>query len=255
MAQLALRILRLLTQAVRLGRAELAALFALLIVAGGGMAFIEIADDATEADGQGFDQAILAWLRPHADPHDALGPPWLEHAMGELTALGGIAPLILIASMAVIFLLLRRRYGSSLLVTLSLSGGVAISQSLKALYGRDRPPDIFRAEEVINASFPSGHAMLSTITYLTLGALLAQAMDRRRLKVFVLAGAVLIAALVGVSRVYLAVHWASDVLAGWSLGAAWAMACWLVAWFIQRRKKPGLLRSGLSRKDPLVTGE
>ncbi|MDG2520783.1 phosphatase PAP2 family protein [Caulobacter segnis] len=253
MAPLAQRITALLERAIRFGRTELAALCALLTAAGGGLAFIEIADDASEADGQRFDQFILDWLRPGADPRDALGPPWLERAMGELTALGGIAPLVLIASLAVAFLLLKRRGGSALLVALSLSGGVVISQTLKALYNRDRPPDIFRAEEVINASFPSGHAMLSTITYLTLGALLAQAMDRRRLKIFIFAAAVLIAALVGMSRVYLAVHWASDVLAGWSLGAAWAMACWLVAWLVERRR--GLLSPAPRPKDPTVTGE
>jgi undecaprenyl-diphosphatase len=253
MAPLAQRITALLERAIRFGRAELTALCALLVAAGGGLAFIEIADDAAEADGQRFDQSVLEWLRPSPDPRDALGPPWLERAMGELTALGGIAPLVLIASLAVIFLLMKGRRGSALLVALSLSGGVIISQVLKAFYDRDRPPDIFRGEEVINASFPSGHAMLSTITYLTLGALLAQAMDRRRLKVFIFTAAVLIAALVGISRVYLAVHWASDVLAGWSLGAAWAMTCWLAAWFIERRR--GLRSKPQAPKDPAVTGE
>ncbi len=253
MAPLAQRIPAALERAIRFGRAELAVLFALIVAAGGSLAFIEIADDATETDGQRFDQSILDWLRPGADPRDALGPPWLERALGELTALGGIAPLVLIASLAVTFLLLRGRRGSALLVALSLSGGVVISQLLKAFYDRDRPPDIYRAEEVINASFPSGHAMLSTITYLTLGALLVQAMDRRRLKIFIFAAAILIAALVGISRVYLAVHWASDVLGGWSLGAAWATACWLTAWFFERRR--GLRSSQEEPKDPTVTGE
>ncbi|MET0337369.1 MAG: phosphatase PAP2 family protein [Caulobacter sp.] len=253
MAPLAQRITALLERAIRFGRAELAVLCALLVTAGGCLAFIEIADDATEADGQRFDQSVLDWLRPSADPRDALGPPWLERALGELTALGGITPLVLIASLAVGFLLLKGRRGSALLVSLSLGGGVIISQTLKAFYDRDRPPDIFRAEEVINASFPSGHAMLSTVTYLTLGALLAQSMGQRRLKVFIFAAAILIAALGGVSRVYLAVHWASDVLAGWSLGAAWAMVCWLTAWLIERRR--GLRSSPARTKDPAVTGE
>ena len=118
---------------------------------------------------------------------------------------------------------------------------MAISETIKTLFGRDRPPLIYRAVETSNASFPSGHAMLSTITYLTLGALLAQVMVERRLKVFVFAVAVLLALMVGASRVYLGVHWLTDVLAGWSLGAAWAMICWLAAWAIRRmlQRHPG----------------
>ena len=112
-------------------------------------------------------------------------------------------------------------------------------------------PLIYRAVETANASFPSGHAMLSTVTYLTLGALLAQVMPKKRLKSFVFAVAVLLALIVGASRVYLGVHWLTDVLAGWALGAAWAMICWLAAWWIRRslRRHPGVI------SEPPVTGE
>jgi undecaprenyl-diphosphatase len=87
----------------------------------------------------------------------------------------------------------------------------------------------YRAVEAVNASFPSGHAMMSAVVFLTLGVLAARFAERKRLKVLALGSAVFLSLLVGISRIYLGVHWASDVLAGWSVGAAWAMICWLGA--------------------------
>ncbi len=220
--------------AARTARAEIGALAAVLVIAGGLSAFVEIADDVTEPDGELFDEAVLSALRPGADPSDALGPPWLEQAMTELTALGGITVLGLFVTLAAGFLLLQRRPALALLAPLSLALGIAVSQGLKAIYGRERPPMEVRVEEVLNPSFPSGHAMLSALVYLTLGAMLARSMSKRRLKAYVLAAAVLLTAMVGLSRVYLGVHWANDVLAGWSLGAAVAMSFWLVAYMAER---------------------
>lgn len=220
----------------RFGKTELGALLAMVIAGAGLWAFADIAGELMEADeGHNLDVTVLAYLRPYANPHDALGPPWFERSVAELTTFGGTANLTLIAVVIVLFLLIQKRIASALLVIVALGGGVAISEWVKALFGRDRPPLIYRAVETTSASFPSGHAMLSTVTYLTLGALLAQVMPRRRLKVFVLATAVLLALIVGASRVYLGVHWLSDVLAGWSLGAAWAMICWLAAWWMRRQ--------------------
>ena len=107
---------------------------------------------------------------------------------------------------------------------------MALSQGLKALFGRERPDVALRAVEAMNPSFPSGHAMLSAAVFLTLGVLSAHYVGRKRVKAYVVAAALTATLLVGVTRVYLGVHWPSDVLAGWALGAAWAMACWLAAW-------------------------
>ncbi|HWW12773.1 MAG TPA: phosphatase PAP2 family protein [Brevundimonas sp.] len=221
-------------RALRIARTEIAALSALLIIALGVMTFVEVADDMTEADGQLFDQAVLHWLQPVAG--QPRGPWWLQEAAADLTSLGGISVLTLFAVIALGFLLIQRKRLSALLLVVGLIGGVALSEGLKALFERERPPVAYQAVETLNASFPSGHALLSTVFYLTLGVMLTRAFPRKRLKAFVLGAAILIALLIGLTRVYLGAHWASDVIAGWCAGAAWAMVLWLVAYAIERRQ-------------------
>lgn len=219
----------------RFARAELGVVIALGIVAGGVAAFVEIADDMTEADGQAFDWIVLNGLRPESTPSDPWGPPWLETAALDITALGGLAVLLLFGLIATGFLLMQKKPFSAFLLSLAVGGGLFLSEAMKGVFERDRPPEIYRAVETINASFPSGHALLSTVFYLTLGVMLERAFARGRHKVYILGTAVLVAALVGLSRVYLGAHWASDVMAGWALGAAWAMVCWLIAYAVERR--------------------
>ena len=243
-------------RALRLARAEIAALAALLVVALGVMTFIEVADDMTEADGRAVDQAVLHWLQPVAG--EPRGPWWLHEAAADLTSLGGISVLTLFALVALAFLLIQRKRLSAALLAVGLAGGVALSEGLKALFERERPPAAYQAVETLNASFPSGHALLSTVFYLTLGVMLTRAFPRRRLKAFVLGVAMLIAGLVGLTRVYLGAHWASDVVAGWCAGAAWSMALWLVAWAVQRRqarRAGGLHDAAPAATDPAVIGE
>lgn len=224
-------------RALRIARTEIAAVSALFVVALGVMTFVEIADDMTEADGRAFDLAVLEAMRPGARPDDAWGPSWLEEAALDLTALGGIAVLTLFALVVVGFLVLQRKRLSALLLALGLAGGVALSEGLKALFGRERPPEALQAVETINASFPSGHSLLSAVFYLSIGVMLTRAFPQRRFKAYVIGVAVLLTLIVGLTRVYLAAHWATDVLAGWSVGAAWAMALWLVAYAVQRRQQ------------------
>jgi len=207
------------------------------------MGFVEVADDMSEADGQMFDRFVLDAVRTPGDPTNPIGPHWLEIAMADLTALGGIAVLLAVTIVVSGFLLILRRPLAVMFLVTALGGGILLSQTLKRLYNRERPPLDYQAVEVINASFPSGHAMLSAVFYLTLGAIVAKAQPRKRLKAYVLTVAILLTAIVGLSRIYLGVHWATDVMAGWCVGAAWAGACWAAAWLFERWRG----RSGLSR--------
>jgi len=176
-------------------------------------------------------------------PGAARGPGWVAEAAADLTSLGGISVLALFAVIAVIFLVMQRKRLSALLLVLGLAGGVALSEGLKAVFERARPPAAYQAVETINASFPSGHALLSTVFYLTLGVMLTRAFARRRFKAFALGCGVALALIIGLTRVYLGAHWASDVIAGWCAGAAWAMALWLVSYAVERRQAARL--SGL----------
>jgi undecaprenyl-diphosphatase len=221
------------------GRREIGAVAALLIAAGGAWAFASVADEMAEGETHALDMVVLTALREHGRPDDALGPHWVQVAATDLTSLGSTTVLtLLVLLMGGLFLMLRRPASAMILVLAAGSGGL-ISESLKAVFGRERPPVAYQAVEAINTSFPSGHATLSAVVFLTLGTVAARLLKRRREKAYILIAAVLVALLVGLTRVYLGVHWASDVLAGWCLGAAWAMICWLAAWAWQRVNRPG----------------
>lgn len=224
-----------LRRALTVARAEFAALSALMIVALGVMTFVEVADDLTETDGQAFDQMVLHWMQPV--PGEPRGPWWLHEAAADLTSLGGISVLTLFAVVALGFLLSLRKRLSALLLVVGLLGGVCLSEGLKALFERERPPVAYQAVETLNASFPSGHALLSTVFYLSVAVMMTRAFPRKRLKAYVLGVGMVFALIVGMTRVYLGAHWTSDVLAGWSVGAAWAMALWLVSYAVERHQR------------------
>ncbi len=200
-----------------------------------GWAFIEIAGDVMEGDTAALDRAALLALRDAADPADPLGPHWLEEAMRDLTGLGGHAVLTIVTLSAVAYLLLAGKRHAALLVVVAVGGGMLLSHGLKLGFERPRPDLVPHGMRVYTASFPSGHAMLSAVVYLTLGALLTRVERRRHIRAFLLGTAILVTVLVGLSRIYLGVHWPSDVLAGWCGGAAWASLCWFIALQLQRR--------------------
>jgi undecaprenyl-diphosphatase len=205
-------------------------------------AFVELAGDVQEGDTHALDSQLLLALRDPQNPANPLGPSWLEESARDITGLGGYAILTIITLATWAYLLMTRRQGAALLLLAAVVGGMLISTGLKMGFERPRPDLVPHAARVYTASFPSGHAMLSAITYLTLGALLARVEKSRRASAFIMGLAILMTLLVGVSRVYLGVHWPSDVLAGWSVGAAWAALCWFVALQLQRRgqvEKPG----------------
>lgn len=217
------------------GRRELAWLALLLVPAGGLLAFVELAEEVNEGEAARFDAAVLLALRAAGDPADPIGPQWVEIMFRDLTSLGSHAVLAAFVLIAAGFLLVNGRRAAALLVALSATGGALLSAFLKWLYGRPRPDLVAHLAEVSSASFPSGHAMLAAVIYLTLGALLASVLPQQRLRIYVFVVAFALTIVVGVSRVYLGVHWPTDVLAGWCVGAAWAMLCWLVSEWLQRR--------------------
>lgn len=202
---------------------------ALLVCVGALLGFAELAGEVIEGETHAFDEAVLLALREPADTADPIGPRWVEAAFRDLTALGGTTVLTVVTLVTFGYLLLARKAATALLVFVAVGGGTVLSSLLKSAYQRPRPDVVAHLVEVSSQSFPSGHAMLSAVTWLTLGTLLATVQPTRRLKAYVLGVGIAIAFLVGVSRLYLGVHWPTDVLAGWCIGTAWALACWLVA--------------------------
>ncbi len=219
----------------RLGRHQLGLLVGLSLSAGLLFAFVRLAGEVVEGETLAFDQRILLALRNAADPNEPGGPWWVARMARDITALGSMTILTLTTVAALGFLLLLRKRAAALLVLVSVGGGTALSSILKDMVGRARPDLVPHGDIVVTASFPSGHAMLSAVVYLTLGALLAQFVAGRRVRAYFLVWAMLLTLLIGASRVYLAVHWPTDVLAGWCLGAAWAALCWILAQWLQRR--------------------
>jgi undecaprenyl-diphosphatase len=226
---------KLVSQWLQLGRREIGPLAAVLLAAGSALAFGKLAEEVLEGDTRTFDRTMLLALRDPADLSDPVGPVWVEEMARDVTSLGGTAVLVLVSVAVIGFLLMVRKRGAALLVLGSIGGGVLLSTILKNVFERTRPDLVPHAVHVYTASFPSGHAMLSAVTYLTLGALLTRVQPQRRVKAYLLTVAVVLTVLIGVSRVYLGVHWPTDVLAGWCIGSAWAMLCWLAALWLQRR--------------------
>jgi undecaprenyl-diphosphatase len=225
-----------------LANREVAVLVAALGIVLGLLGFSKIAAEMLEGDLRDFDEWLLRLLRRPDNPHIPIGPLWLMEAALDITALGGRTLLLLVILSAAGYLALDRRYGAMWFVTAAAAGGGLLSTAMKLLFDRDRPDIVPHLVTVVSPSFPSGHSMLAAVIYLTLGALLARFAARRRTKVYALTIAILVTVLVGSSRVYLGVHYPTDVLAGWCAGLVWALGCWLVAKYLQSRgavEQPG----------------
>jgi undecaprenyl-diphosphatase len=181
------------------------------------------------------DERVLLLFREGGEPGDPVGPDAVESAVRDVTALGSVTVVALLTLTVVLYFFLDRRPRLALYVLVAVAGGAALSFAFKFLYDRTRPSLIAPEALPGDPSFPSGHAAAAAVVYLTLGLLLARTLPRRALKVYVVALGVALAVAVGVSRVYLGVHWPTDVLAGWALGGAWALLCWQVERLLQRR--------------------
>ncbi|MBS7812070.1 phosphatase PAP2 family protein [Roseococcus pinisoli] len=197
------------------------------------LAFVGLADEVIEGDMADFDQAVVMVFRHGMDLAQPIGPAWLPEAVRDVTALGSFAVLGFVLAVSLGYLLMLGQRGAALFMTASVLGGALVSTGLKQGFGRPRP-DYPQLAQVFTASFPSGHALLSAVTYLTIGLLLARVTAERHLRFYFVSVAVALTLVIGISRVYLGLHYASDVLAGWSIGAAWALLCWaILLWFEQ----------------------
>lgn len=214
-----------------LNRRQITALVALLVVVGGGWAFVELADEVLEGDTIRFDKRVMTALRVEKEGRldTPIGPKWLHNAARDITALGGIPVLCLVVGAVVGLLLLVKDHAAAVLVAATTLTGALVGLGLKALFDRDRPDFLKHLDDVLTSSFPSGHSMMAAIVYLTLGVLLANFVRQTRLKSYFLAVALGLTVMVGLSRVYLGVHYPTDVLAGWTAGLVWATFCGLLA--------------------------
>lgn len=218
-----------------IGRHETIVLISLLVIVVALLAFVALADEVMAGKTLRFDEWAISALRRNDDPSKVVGPDWVAEVARDLTALGGVAVLTLLTLAVAGFLWLRNMYGAMWLVIVSTLGGLLASTLLKAFFDRPRPDVVPHLGMVFTSSFPSGHSMLSATVFLTLGALLGRFVNELRLKAYFLIVAIVLTVAVGVSRVYLGVHYPTDVLAGWAAGLAWALICWLTARFLQHR--------------------
>ena len=182
----------------------------------------------------GFDSYVILALRKSTKEPIPIGPPWLQEAARDVTSLGSIT-VLLIATFAISgYLFLARKPGVGWLMLIAVLGGLTLNNLLKFVFARPRPDVVSHAPRVFTTSFPSGHATLSAITYLTIAALLARSYPSAILDLYFILLAALLTVLIGLSRIYLGVHFPTDILGGWCIGTAWATGCWvLMAWLQQ----------------------
>jgi undecaprenyl-diphosphatase len=217
-------------------------LIILALVTGGIWVFLWLANMVDAGTIEAFDERVLLAFREPDDLTELRGPEWFEIVMRDITALGGVVVLSIVTLTVVGHMLLTRRRRTALFVAVAVSSGALLTFWLKEAFGRERPALVPDIALVPGAAFPSGHTMMATVTYLTLAALLGGTEKRRRVRMFLIGTATLLSILIGISRVYLAVHWPTDVMAGWAAGSVWALLGWVVLrWFQQRgvTEEPG----------------
>jgi undecaprenyl-diphosphatase len=210
-------------------------------------AFVALAGQVMEGETAAFDRKILLAFRKAGDPAQPIGPTWITGVLLDLTSLGGPTVITLVVLAVVGFLLLQTRYWTAFFIFMTAVTGEVVSYAMKSLFARPRPDVVPHLREAFSSSFPSGHAMQSAIIYLTLGAVLMRITEGRLTKIYCLTIAMLLTCLVGVSRVWLGVHYPTDVLAGWIVGLFWASLCWLAAQHYE-------VRAGIRAEKTKATG-
>ena len=214
---------------------EIKVLIAVFAIVVGTVGFMLIAGSVSSGSTDHFDMQILKSLRSPDNLARPIGPDWIFEVMRDITSLGGSTIVFLITFFVVGYFILQKQYSMLFLVLAAVIGGAVIDLMLKELFGRIRPQIVPNLIPVKSFGFPSGHSMMSTIKYLSLASILARLQARRRDKIYIISVAVFLSFMIGISRIYLGVHYPTDVLGGWSLGLAWAAFCWFVAWYMSKK--------------------
>jgi undecaprenyl-diphosphatase len=201
------------------------------------LVFIAIAGLVMDGDTQKLDESIVQWFRRPGDPARPRGPAFVYEAIIDITSLGSFIVVLLLVLAVSGFLWIHEQKRLIGLLMVSTAGGFLMNSVMKMMFDRPRPSVVPHLREVVTASFPSGHAAISAVVYLTAGVLLFEVVKGRSARLYCLGVAMGLTGLVGFSRVYLGVHYPSDVLAGWATGIAWATACWLGAQYVERRQR------------------
>ena len=209
----------------------------LLALCAAGFAFLKLGDEVREGETQRMDEWVIRSLRTPGAPAVPLGPSWLPPVTRNVTALGSVPVLLLVVVAVAGFLALARLWRHLALVLGASAGGLLLMVVLKRAFDRPRPTVVPPLMLETTASFPSGHAMMSAVVYLTLGTLVAQLCSRWRERVYVITVAGVLTVLIGLTRLYLGVHYPTDVLGGWSVGLAWALASGLAARGLRTRSR------------------
>jgi undecaprenyl-diphosphatase len=213
---------------------ETATFLDLCIVACCGWIFIRLATKVKGGATKELDETILRMLRHRDNLAIPRGPKWLSQASHDITFLGSGTNLTLASGIAVGFLCLQRRFRAVGFLIVSLGSGLILSYLLKNFFLRERPIVVPRLTHFDPGSFPSGHSMGAALVYLTLGGILSRQTRRLLKKAYFLSIALALSVLVGISRIYLGVHFPSDVLAGWAVGSLWSAICTQTARWLQR---------------------
>jgi undecaprenyl-diphosphatase len=216
-------------------RLRRSALVLAAISAGLAVGFLSLSRAVVRGRTEDLDRYVLLAMRDADDPSDPVGPRWFEEGCRDVTALGGMTVVTLIVASVTAFFWLAGMRHTAIYLTFAVLAAVLLNFAMKQAFDRPRPDLVSHGARVYSASFPSGHSMLAATAYLTLGMVASRVVPRRRLKFLLLAVATLVTTAVGASRVYLGVHWPSDVLAGWAVGGAWALVCWCGAAWLQDR--------------------
>ncbi|MFD2257047.1 phosphatase PAP2 family protein [Luteolibacter algae] len=191
--------------------------------------FLEIASEIREKETDRIDEYILLSMRTPGDTSDPIGSPKVEEMARDLTAMGGVTILSIVTLTAFGLTVFSGKRKLAWFGLASVLTGSVITAIIKHGYNRPRPSLVEHGAWVSNPSFPSGHSMMSAVVYLTLGILIARTQPKKRVRIFIVCITMLLTFLVGISRVYLGVHWPTDVAGGWILGGAWALLFWMLA--------------------------